>query len=197
MKTRLLGIVGSLGNESLTRTAIASALRHAESLGAEVRTWDLRDRPLPIFSPERPENEAYRAGSKDVDWANAILLGSPDYHGSMSGVMKNCLDYFWKEFAGKLFGYICASHEKGLLPMEQMRTSVRQCYGWSLPYGVAVTDGDFDMASGIPKNPKLEQRLQMLAHDLTKYAPLLYKQFESDRSESQPHGFASYYKPRT
>ena len=196
MKTRILGVVGSLGNESLTRTAIAAALRHAESLGAEARTWDLRERPLPLFNPDARDSDAYRAGREDMNWANAIILGSPDYHGSMSGAMKNCLDYFWKEFAGKLFGYISASHEKGLLPMEQMRVAVRQCYGWSLPYGVSVTDGDFDMASGIPKNPKIEQRLQMLAYDLTKYGPLIHQQFESDVHSAQAAGFASYYKPK-
>ena len=80
-----------------------------------------------------------------VTWADAFLLATPDYHGSMSGAMKNFLDYHWEEFAGKLFGYICASHEKGLTAMDQMRTAVRQCYGWSLPYGVSVHgEHDFD-----------------------------------------------------
>jgi azobenzene reductase len=31
--------------------------------------------------------------------------------------MKNFLDHFWEEFAGKVFGYICTSHEKGLTVM--------------------------------------------------------------------------------
>jgi NAD(P)H-dependent FMN reductase len=71
-----------------------------------------------------------------VKWADAFILATPDYHGSMAGSMKNFLDYFWSEFAGKLFGYICSSHEKGLTVMDQMRTAVRQCYGWSMPYGI-------------------------------------------------------------
>ena len=52
-----------------------------------------------------------------VAWADAFVLVSPDYHGSMSSVMKNFLDHFWEEFAGKVFGYICTSHEKGLTVM--------------------------------------------------------------------------------
>ena len=68
----------------------------------------------------------------------------------MSGAMKNFLDYFWTEFAGKVFGYLCASHEKGLTVMDQMRTAVRQCYGWSLPYGVAIHgDEDFDAEGNV------------------------------------------------
>ena len=72
----------------------------------------------------------------DVNWADALILASPDYHGSMSGTIKNFLDHFWREFAGKTFAYVCTSHERGLTVMDQMRTAVRQCYGWSMPYGV-------------------------------------------------------------
>ena len=35
-------------------------------------------------------------------------------------------------------------HEKGLTAMDQMRTAVRQCYGWSLPYGISVNGEDFN-----------------------------------------------------
>jgi len=56
----------------------------------------------------------------------------------MSGVMKNFLDFFWLDFAGKAFGYVYASHEKGLTVMNQIRTAVRQHYGWSMPYGLPV-----------------------------------------------------------
>jgi NAD(P)H-dependent FMN reductase len=79
----------------------------------------------------------------DVNWADAFVLVSLDYHGSMSGSIKNFLDYYWKEFAGKIFGYICTSHEKGLTVLDQMRTAVRQCYGWSLPYSISV-NGEID-----------------------------------------------------
>jgi FMN reductase len=44
-----------------------------------------------------------------VKWADAFILATPDYYGSMSGSIKNFVDYFWSEFAGKLFGYICSS----------------------------------------------------------------------------------------
>ncbi len=194
MKSRLLGIIGSLGNESLSRAGVTHVLKQAAALGAETRVWDLREEPLPIFNPENRENKVFLAGRDHLNWASAVVLGSPDYHGGMSGTMKNCLDHYWKEFAGKLFGYICASHEKGLLPMEQMRVTIRQCYGWSLPYGVTVTDGDFDFTTGLPANPKIEKRLQMLAYDLTTYGALLHSQFESDRQGTHPDvGFASHY----
>ena len=94
------------------------------------------------------------------------MLASPDYHGSMSGAMKNFLDFYWEEFAGKTFGYICSSHEKGLTVMDQMRTAVRQCYGWSLPYGVSINGEEDFNEKGEIVNSLLVKRLEILARDL-------------------------------
>ena len=134
-----------------------------------------------MFRPgETATADVVRSVVDAVTWADAFVLATPDYHGSMSGAMKNFLDYHWEEFAGKLFGYICASHEKGLTAMDQMRTAVRQCYGWSLPYGVSIHgDQDFD-ASGAMTNARIASRLRMLARDLTVYGTLLRGQFRRD-----------------
>jgi NAD(P)H-dependent FMN reductase len=42
-----------------------------------------------------------------LNWTDAFVLGSPDYHGAISGVLKNFLDYYFNEFVGKTFGYLC------------------------------------------------------------------------------------------
>ena len=53
--------------------------------------------------------------------------------------------------------------------MEQMRTAVGQCHGWSLPYNVSVHGrGDFE-PSGAIRNPRLAARLRMVARDLGVY----------------------------
>ena len=78
-----------------------------------------------MFRPGiKSDHPAVHRAIADVEWADAFILATPDYHGSMSGAIKNFLDYHWQALAGKLFGYLCSSHEKGLLPMEQMRTAV-------------------------------------------------------------------------
>jgi FMN reductase len=111
----------------------------------------------------------------------------------MSGALKNFLDFHWEEFAGKLFGYVCASHEKGLTVMDHMRTAVRQCYGWSLPYGVSV-HGEQDLdAAGAVTNPRLTTRLRMLARDLVVYGGLLAEQFRQDVRAKATDSFASRY----
>lgn len=113
----------------------------------------------------------------------------------MSGAMKNFLDYFWEEFAGKTFGYIIASHEKGLTVADQMRTSVRQCYGWSMPYNISINgENDFNSA-GNPINSILANRIKMLARDLVTYGILIRRQFLQDvMNKEVSDSYASRYR---
>jgi FMN reductase len=74
-----------------------------------------------------------------------------------------------------------------------MRTAVRQCYGWSLPYGVSVHgEQDFDGAGAVV-NPRLAQRLAMLTRDLVVYGALLRGQFTRDLSDRERDTFAARY----
>jgi NAD(P)H-dependent FMN reductase len=160
----------------------------------EARLLNLLETELPIYRPNnRSENENVIKVSRDVNWANVFVLASPDYHGSMSGTMKNFLDFFWKEFSGKTFGYIVSSHEKGLTVMDQMRTAVRQCYAWSLPYGISINESEDLDSNGQVMSKKLRSRMEMLARDLVVYGGLIYWQFMKDKRSSELNTFAHYY----
>ena len=192
MAFRVLGIGSSLRGNASSTTALSVALNLANKYGAETRLFDLRQNKLPLYDPEENNSSPEIKKIKDdVVWTDALILSTPDYHGSMSGAMKNFLDYFWAEFAGKTFGYICTSHEKGLTAMDQMRTAVRQCYGWSMPYGVSLNDRE-DFTDG-KMNPKLESRLDMLARDIVVYGNILRQQFVRDLGDSD-NTFASRYR---
>ena len=188
----VLGVAGSIRSGSYSRQALQMALEHAKKYGAEVRLLDIDD--LPLYDPNASASKEVEKAGEVVAWADAIILASPDYHGSMSGALKNFLDHFYEEFAGKLFGYIVASHEKGLTVMDQMRTAVRQCYGWSMPYGVSV-NGPQDFAAGELTNARLSKRVQMMARDLVVYGRLLSSQFVLDLGSSEPDTFAAGYRP--
>jgi len=194
MTVNILGVASSLREGSSSTRALKIALDLAKQNGASVNLVDLRETMLPMYSPNGADSPELKKITESVNWASVFILASPDYHGSMSGAMKNFLDYFWSEFAGKTFGYICASHEKGLTVMEQMRTAVRQCYGWSLPYGISVnSDEDFDNKGNI-SNLKLQGRLAMMTRDLTVYGSFIHKQFEDDIKNLESNTFAAFYK---
>jgi FMN reductase len=194
MTLNVLGVCGSLREGSYSTRAVRLCLELAGRHGARARLLELRAAELPLYRPDVEElGGAAREVGEAVRWADAFVLGSPDYHGTMSGAMKNFLDYHWSEFAGKLFAYVCASHEKGLTVMDGMRTAVRQCYGWSVPYGLSVHgEQDFD-AAGALVNQRLAGRLAMLARDLVVYGALLRGQFRKDLEAGVSDSFASRY----
>ena len=193
MTFKVLGVGSSLREGASSTIALSTALDFAKKQGAETRLLNLKQTKLPLYDPTEDQSSLeIKKVKDDVNWSDALILSTPDYHGSMSGAMKNFLDYFWAEFAGKTFGYICASPEKGLTAMDQMRTAVRQCYGWSIPYGVSVSDSD-DFING-KITTKLESRLDMLARDLVIYGDLIRQQFVRDLNDSSVNTFVSRYR---
>ncbi len=134
---KVLGIGSSMRKNSFGTETLRIILNKVNQNGGKGHLINLFETPLPIYSPENNiDNPFIDNATNLVNWADAFIFATPDYHGSMAGSLKNFMDYFWSEFAGKTFGYLCSSHEKGLTVMDQMRTAIRQCYGWSLPYGV-------------------------------------------------------------
>jgi FMN reductase len=183
---KILAVVGSLHRGSVTRVVVHHAARQLQADGCAVDILDFEREPLALYNPETahtgPEFAALRAR---VENADVILLGTPDYHGSISGAAKNFLDHFWHEFAGKLFASIVASHEKGLTATDQLRTVARQCYAWTLPYAVSFTEGH-DVKDGRIVNDAFKQRLDMLAHDTRVYGQLLARQRRADLAGTEP-----------
>jgi len=193
MTLKVLGIGSSMREGSFSTATLKIVLDMSKKYGIETRLLDLQKTQLPLLYSQENETDEIKQVKDAVKWADAFILATPDYHGSMSGSMKNFLDYFWSDFAGKLFGYICASHEKGLTTMDQMRTAVRQCYGWSMPYGVSI-NGDEDFENGEIKNAQLKARLTMLLRDLTVYGESIRRQFLNDLKNDVSDTFALHYK---
>lgn len=192
---KILSVIGSPRGESVSVAAMHIVNEYMSTLDATVHIIDLRTTPLPLYSPETyKEAEHFRLIKQLIDEADGYLLVTPDYHGSMSGILKNFLDHFWKEFAGKTFGIVCASHEKGLTAMDQVRTAIRQCYGWALPYGVSLSAHDVD-ENGIIGSEKIVQRLQMLGRDLVVYGSLIKEQRRVDLEGTANDTFIARYRP--
>jgi NAD(P)H-dependent FMN reductase len=193
---RILAVTGSLHRKSVTRTVLAHVTTRLQAAGCRVDGLDFETEPLPLFNPDTVwTSPAYLALKPRVEQADVLLLGTPDYHGSISSTLKNFLDHFWKEFAGKLFATVVASHEKGLTVTDQLRTVARQCYAWSLPYGVACAEKQ-DVADGAIVNDAFGQRLEMFARDVRVYGELLARQRRADLAGTDP-GFLARSRPPT
>src|SRR5206468_3630574 len=103
----VVGISGSLRAGSYTRRAVECALQGAADSGAQTQLIDLNEYQL-IFRAGKDEtgypDDVFRL-RQHVKEAEGVVLGTPEYHGSFSGVLKNALDLMgFDEFEGKMIG---------------------------------------------------------------------------------------------
>ncbi|HHY84581.1 MAG TPA: NAD(P)H-dependent oxidoreductase [Verrucomicrobia bacterium] len=189
----ILAVSGSPRLRSVTRTVIRLMAQELSSRGCAADLLDLRETVLPLYNPDT----AYAAPGfaelqARIDRADVMLLGTPDYHGSISSTLKNFLDHFWHEFCGKLLVPIVASHEKGLTVIDQLRTVARQCYAWTLPYGLSFSEQD--VRDGQVINESVRKRMEMMLRDTEVYGRLLAQQRRADLAGTDPGFMARHRK---
>lgn len=161
----VVAIAGSLRETSTTRFALGHALDAAAAAGAETELVDLREWDLPLFDPDdRDRGDAARLQGLVAE-ADAVLLGTPVYHGMISSALKNAFDYLGRdEFDDTTVGLLAtAGGGSYAQTLEHLRTGVRTVHGWCLPHEVGISGASdvFD-ADGAITDPDIEQRIRRL-----------------------------------
>ena len=130
---QVLCVIGTSAAKSATHTIIAHIARRLDALGADIDIFDPSKEPLLLFNPESSYSaHDFLQLQQRVEKADAYVLATPDYHGSISSTLKNFLDHFWQEFTGKLFAQVvCPTRKASLLSIsfEQSRANAmpRHC----------------------------------------------------------------------
>jgi NAD(P)H-dependent FMN reductase len=182
----VLLVSGSTSRRSATRDLLREIASRLKAAGATVDLLDLAEEHLPHFNPDSTYTAPHYAELKArVERADVLLIGTPDYHGTMSSAAKNFLDHFWHEYAGKLFATVVASYDKGLTVADHIRTVARQCYAWALPYAVTFVE-KADMKDGQIASDALKERVEMLVRDVRVYGELLAQQRRADLAGCAP-----------
>lgn len=151
MPRLIVAIGGTTRPNSSTERVLDLAADAARGHGAEVRTFGgpyiagLPHYGGPAWSPAdgREMIEAVRA-------ADGILLATPGYHGTVSGMVKNAIDYL-EELAsdprpyleGRPVGLIVTAfgHQAANSSMTTLRTIAHALRGWPTPFGAALKVG--------------------------------------------------------
>jgi len=93
---KILAFAGSTREASFNKKLVKVALAGAAAAGAEVTYLDLRDLALPMFD-EDIEKQGLPAGAKRLKEMmrahQGLLISSPEYNSSISGVLKNAIDW--------------------------------------------------------------------------------------------------------
>jgi FMN reductase len=137
----VVGIGGSLRAGSTSLSALNVALSGAEAAGAETVCVAVRDLDLPLFTPAHAPPEAAVRLCDTARGADALIWGTPTYHGSISGSMKNALDWMIllagddpPFLSNKPIGLMCtAGGVQGLQSVIAMEFIARALRGWAVP----------------------------------------------------------------
>jgi NAD(P)H-dependent FMN reductase len=174
----VVGLVGSLRATSTTRKAVRYALRGAEDSRAQVRLLDLGTYDLPLLGrerdePGRSEVERFQA---ELGSADGYLFGSPELHGSFSGVLKNAIDLADREtFSGKMLGLIgVAGGRLGAgETLSHLRAVARSLRAWVVPTEVSIAEADRAFgADGAPIDHAIGERLVLVGRQVAHFARL-------------------------
>jgi FMN reductase len=173
---RIIGLAGSLRPGSATQMAVRCALLGAEHAGAGTQLLDLAAYDLPFLGRDKepPGRDAVQRFLSDLRAADGVILGSPELHGSMSGVLKNALDLTNRDtFEGKMLGLIgVAGGRMGASEtLSHLRAIGRSLHAWVVPAQVSIGAADkaFD-PQGEPVDPDLRDRLMSVGRQVAHFA---------------------------
>jgi FMN reductase len=177
----IVGLGGTTRAGSSSEKALEYALTKARELGCDTELLAGPDLVLPIYAPEIPERNAAALHVVAVlRRANGIIVASPGYHGSLSGLIKNALDYAEDMradeapyFEGRAVGLIACAYgwQATGTTLTALRSIVHALRGWPTPLGVAIntSEGNFDKEN-IAAHPAIERQLNMLAQQVVEFA---------------------------
>ncbi|MCB9895306.1 MAG: NAD(P)H-dependent oxidoreductase [Planctomycetes bacterium] len=198
MAVKVLGVCGSTREGSRTKVLVELAMQAAGESGAETKLLDLREVMLPIYDARDGalfELAPVKRIVELAEWADAFILGTPEYHGGISGALKNWMDYLYDELSGKLAGVVSASGGGGgTTSILATKQSFAYCHGFNLPFHAGARGSDFE--AGKLTSDKVIDRCIRLGHDVVRYAPVLRAAFDQAKAlgpDDKRAGFAGHH----
>ncbi|MBM3345237.1 MAG: NAD(P)H-dependent oxidoreductase [Betaproteobacteria bacterium] len=179
--SRIVLIGGSTVGGLTTEKALRFTARLIGEMGGLPEVFAGPEIDLPMYVPENPERTPMARRIVDaLRDCDGIVIASPGYHGTLSGMIKNVLDYaedLAKDpspyFHGRVVGLIGAARtarDLGTVLMS-LRSVVHALRGWPTPLGVAIDAKTpaFD-ADGNCLIPALAEQLRLLAEQVMEFA---------------------------
>ena len=172
----VIAVCGSLRDASHTRKALRHVLAAAEDAGARTELIDLGERDLPLFDPDYDERGESAEIKRITREADAVVLGSPVYHGSYSSALKNYMDYCgFDEFEDTTVGLIATAGGGSYGPtLEHMRSVARGVHAWVLPRQVGIRRAyDVFGDDEAIEDEDIAERIETLGREVAEYANIV------------------------
>lgn len=179
---KILAFAGSTRTDSWNKKLIRIAVRGAQAAGAEVTLIDLRDFPMPLYDGDLEAKEGIPQPGKRLKQAmkdhQGFLISSPEYNSSISGVLKNALDWASRPepgepplvcFTGKTAALMSASPGGlgGMRGLVHVRSMLGNIGVLVLPDQVSVSKAnEAFQPDGSLKDPKQQASVEKLGSGL-------------------------------
>lgn len=177
---QIVAIAGSTRDGSYNKTLLKQAVTLASQMGAKVTVIDLKDYPLPFFDEDLEKEEGLPDKAKQIRemilQSDAVIVASPEYNGSLSGVLKNMIDWVSRPqadnksaFKGKKFAIISTSPGQGggVRGLKHLREILQNLGGTVVQQEVTIPKANeaFDQAGHLKNSEQkeaLKKELQQL-----------------------------------
>lgn len=149
----IVGIGGTTRSDSTSERLVSAVLRDAEAQGAVTKFFRGAELTcLPHYAPENSERcPEQRALVEAVRNADGIVIGTPGYHGGISGLVKNAIDLL-EDLRGDTRSYLegrpvglvvsAAGWQACGVTLSALRDVVHALRGWPTPIGIAVNSSE-------------------------------------------------------
>ncbi len=170
--------------QSASERALRIAGEAAADAGADLEYVTGRALMLPIYDTESSDRTPETAALLDaVRRADGLIIASPGYHGGVSGMLKNVLDYIEDlrkderpYLDGRTVGVIGVAHgwQTAVGTLHQLRQAVHSLRGWPTPLGVAINDAaGLIGADASDSDETVVRQLQTMGEQVAEMAALL------------------------
>jgi FMN reductase len=177
----VIGLGGTLRRGSSTERLLKSCLAVIEQHGGRVRLFCGADLELPIYNPQTPTRSQKAVQLIEaLRMADAVVVASPGYHGGVSGLVKNALDYIEDlrddprvYLDGVPWGCIAGAHgwQAAVSTLSQLRSIGHALRAWPTPLGVAINTAEppWNEAGELTDNA-VAGRIATLAEQVLRFA---------------------------
>jgi FMN reductase len=179
----IVGIGGTMRRGSATERALRLALRQAESCGASTELIAGPDLAFPPYDPDvGAGDERAQSFCARLRAADGVILASPCYHGSVSGLIKNALDYVEEMrsdtrpyFDGRAVGCIgCGAGLQGpSMVLNELRTIVHALRGWCSPLAVAINTAQVTLGEEGCSDGHIDRQIETMAGQVVDFALMM------------------------
>jgi FMN reductase len=176
----ILGLGGSTRRSSSTERALQVSLAAARAAGAETLMLGSTDLAMPLYEPDGDRVPKAIRLLEEVRRADGLVIASPGYHGALSGMVKNALDYLEDMrdddppyLEGKAVGTIATASgwQATMSTIMSLRSVVHALRGWPTPMGATINMAGrvFD-EGGELVDPSARFQLELVGQQVVEFA---------------------------